>query len=175
MDIKKNKKLKKKYDGFFHGYNTFAGVHLYRSEDLDAPFSEWRRLTDKPMSEAKFSDNYSEEDEDKTYYYKFTKVDIFGKESPPFNPARQAWIDKGGKSIERKAETNIYGRNVYWSINPDLPLDRWARLNDKPTTDDSFSYAPPVEGIYYIYAKFVNELGEEFGEPSEILKIVPQA
>lgn len=175
MDLKKLKKKKKKQDALKIEYRKSAGLHVYRSEDPLAPFSEWTRLTEKPVSAGYFKDQYGEEgEEEKDFYYKFTEVDVHGNESEPRNPTEQFWRTKDGEKIERKPETTVFGHNVYWSIDPDLPLDQWTKLNEKPYTDNKTLIHDPVLVPFYIYAKWVNELGEEFGNPSKIQKLVPR-
>ena len=173
----KNKKKHKKwqdYDrGFEPGYDLFAGVHVYRSEDKNAPFSEWERVTEKPTRKTNFTQSRWENDEAKVFYYKFTEVDIFGNESPPYEPTEQHWI-RDGKRIKRTPENTPIGLNLYWSTDRNLPLDQWNKMFDKPIPEKSANFKCPVKEPFYMYAKYVNELGNEFGLPSDIQKVIPK-
>jgi hypothetical protein len=61
MDLKKNKKLKRKFRGFQVEYKKLPPVHVYRSEDKNAPFSEWERIAKEPLrGNAPFTDKDAE-------------------------------------------------------------------------------------------------------------------
>lgn len=181
MNLKKNKKLKKKlldfqpaHDlDFQPAYNTFAGVHVYRSDDYNAPFSQWKRMTEKPTMKTNFTDRYEGADKEITYFYKFTDVDIFGNESEPYDPERE-WSYKDGKKREITRENKIIGLRLYWSIDPDLPLEDWTPFNDKPIPEKNMTFKCPVKEPFYMYAKYVNVFGQEIGQPSDIQRIVPK-
>lgn len=171
MYYKKRQKKKKPPTEFVHGYDMFAGFHIYRSTEKDAPFSEWTRMTERPRRSRKFQDHFGKDD-DNTYYYKITEVDIFSNESAPRDPERMVWL-RDGKEIVRTPENTIIGINCYWSEDPDLPLDQWKKLNDEMIKDQKWNFQSPIKTPFYLYAKYVNELGNEFGQPSEIQRIVP--
>jgi hypothetical protein len=57
------------------------GFHIYRSDDPDVPKSQWKRLTERPIPEVKFTDDTGQPGT--TFYYYMTSVNIFGIESPP--------------------------------------------------------------------------------------------
>lgn len=168
MDLKKDKKLKKKYNSFQFQVRKFIGYHLYRSDNFNAPFAAWKRLTEKPLAVLEFTDHY-DEDDDTLYYYKYTKVDSFGNESQPRIPDGYNWITKDGEKIERNLEKEIVGYNVYCSTKRDLPLDQWQKLNEEilPTTDYSHKDLTP-DVTYYYYVKSVSATGVE-SLPSEII------
>jgi hypothetical protein len=169
MDLKKNKKLKKKYNGFSMEVRNIIGTHIYRSRDKDAPFSEWERITDKPDSGN--STYFHGKDHDQ-YFYKATDVDRFGNESEPYTPKITGIRD--GKRVEIKPETTIKGMRMYWSTDPDLPLEQWNVLNEEPFEDEKTTFTCPVKEPFYLYGKYVNLLGEEFGKPSVPERIVPK-
>jgi hypothetical protein len=175
MDLRKARQKAKKFNREkpeFYGYDVFAGFHIYRSQDMNAPFSEWERITEKPRREKSFTDENGKA-EGKTYYYKITEVDIFGNESLPYLPEKQYWI-KDGKQIERTPETTIVGVNYYWSEDRNLPLDQWKKLNQEVVREEKQNFDCPIKTRFYIYAKYVNELGNEFGRPSDIQEIIPR-
>lgn len=173
MDLKKSKKLKKKFDAFKVDYKPYVGLHVYRSEDKDAPFSEWERITDEPRQPGTLTDEDADRNS-KFYYYKTTEVDVHGNESEPYDvPPRTATYPNGVKYTVTP-ETFIAGINLYWSTDPDLPVDQWTRQNDEPIKEESFTGKCPVKVPYYMYCKYVNALGKEFGKPSDIQRIVPQ-
>lgn len=177
MDLKKLKKRQKKHPALKVEYKPpkkIIGLHVYRSEDKDAPLSEWTRLTDKPVPEGSFKDKYSEEDKKKDFFYKFTEVDDKGNESEPKEPEFRNWLDKDDKPFEQTPAETIIGHNVYWSVDPDLPLEQWTPYNDRMIKDDSILINDPVEVPFYVYITTVNALGNEFGKPSAIQRLVPQ-
>jgi hypothetical protein len=171
VDIKKRKKLKKKYQGFALEYRKYVGYHLYRSTDRNAPFSEWQRLSEKPLTES-FTDNY-DKDENQRYYYKMTDVDVRGIESKPYEP-KMVGI-RNGKEVEMTPENSIFGMNFYWSLDPDLPLEQWTLMNEKPVEEPHSILDCPVKVPYYMYGIYVNDLGNEFGKRSDPQRIVPKA
>lgn len=172
MYYKKRRKKKKPPTEFVHGYDTFAGFHIYRSTDKDAPFSEWTRMTERPRISRKFQD-YFDKDDFTNCYYKITEVDIFGNESEPRDPERVIGI-RDGKGFVRTPANTIIGVNCYWSEDPDLPLDQWKKLNDEVLKEQKCNFKCPIKTPFYMYAKYVNELGNEFGQPSDLQRIVPK-
>jgi len=169
MDLKKTKKLKKKYNAFKFEVMNIIGSHLYRSRDRNAPFSEWERLTDKPETGG-FSRFFGEDKEQ--YFYLATEVDYRGNESKPYQPKIIGYRD--GKEIEVTPETTIKGTRLYWSLDPDLPLDQWNVLNEEPFKEEKVNFKCPVKEPFYIYGKYVNLFNEEFGKPSDVQRIEPK-
>jgi hypothetical protein len=149
MDLKKSrKKLRKRLQ-------ARAGVYVYRSEDKNAPFSEWERITPKPVQK-----DFTDEDAKrraKFYYYKLTEALAEGGESAPID---QNTFVHNGRRIERTPENAIMGSYLYWSTDPDLPLDQWTKV-DELVTDENASFQSPVKENFYVYTISVNFLGEE--------------
>ena len=81
---------------------------------------------------------------------------------------------KDGKEFVRTPENTIIGINIYWSEDPDLPLDQWNKLNDEVLKEQKLNFKCPIKTPFYVFAKYVNELGNEYGQPSEIQRIVPK-
>lgn len=172
MDLKKRKKLKRKFQGITIESRKITPVHVYRSEDKNIPFSEWERVTKKPHYGEKFRDREAEE-KSKFYYYLFTEVDENGIEGEPFEAAKNT-ITHNGKEYPRTPENFIVGINLYWSIDPDLPPEQWNKLFDEPIKEEKSTFTCPVKEPFYIYSIYVNALGKEFGKRSEIQRIVPR-
>lgn len=170
MDLKKNKKLKRKYNSFQMQVRKFVGYHLYRSANYFAPFDQWERLTAEPMKSLQYTDK-SDEGDDTLYHYKFTEVDIHGKESAPQTPEGQFWI-KDGEKIERNAENDIVGYNVYRSTDRDLPLDQWERRNPEPLPDTEYQDGGIETGVtYHYYITSLSRAGLE-SKASKIVSVV---
>ena len=66
------------------------------------------------------------------------------------------------------------GYNVYRSLDPSLPKDRWDKLNKTLLPDNRFrDSTPKVPGAtYYYYVVSVNAYGVE-SRPSEVIQAVP--
>jgi hypothetical protein len=80
-----------------------------------------------------------------------------------------------GKEYERTPENFIIGVNYYWSIDPDVPLEQWNKLFDKPVKRENFTMKCPVKEPFYMYSIYVNALGKEKGRRSDVQRIVPRA
>lgn len=172
MDLKKTKKLKRKYRGFKIQVMKKPPIHVYRCEDKNAPFSKWERITEKPFRGEVFSDRDAEENP-KFYYYKYTEIDEFGNEGFPKDMIVDTYTFMGRK-MDRTPENFIVGINLYWSLDPDLPLEEWNKLFDEPRKIEDFTFDSPVKEPFYFYAKYVNSLGKEIGKPSDVQYIVPK-
>lgn len=139
------------------------GFHVYRSENPNLPFMFWKRITKTPVRTESFIDPYAKDD-DKYYYYKMTDVDIYGKESAPYDPPKQAWIKRDGSRETRQEENRpvVVGRYLYYSTDPDLPLDQWQRTTEEPITKSSFEMKNLTAGLtYYYYVTNVYADGSE--------------
>lgn len=161
MDLKKSrKKLKKKLQA------QAASFYVYRSEDKNAPFEEWERVTPQPVKQ-----DFIDEDAKrraKFYYYKLAEVYAEGGEGAPFD---QNTYVHNGRRVERTPETAVMGNYIYWSTDPDLPLDRWTK-SDELITDENAALKSPVKETFYVYSVAVNFLGEPVGKPSGITKVI---
>lgn len=159
MDLSRKKK-KKRF--FTTKVGSQAGFHFYRSADFNAPFSQWQRLTETPVKEAKFTDRF-DEDDDTLYYYKITKVDRYGVEGEPQIVDGNLWMHKDGTRTERDLSREIVGYHVYRSTDRELPLDEWQRMTLKPLPkNETFVTKDIKPGVtYYYYLRGVNALGEE--------------
>lgn len=171
MNLKKNKKLKKKYDTFKVEYKQRVAFHVYRSEDKNAPFSEWTRLTDEPVTNNKFSDRTLEPG--KFYFYKMTNVDANGVEGKPYDPPKGYYSDEDGTpKPDHNPLNDVVGYNIYRSIDRSLPPDQWERRNPELLPTTGFEDKGIESGVtYYYYVTAVNAAGAE-SEPSEIISIV---
>ncbi|HEY0427263.1 MAG TPA: hypothetical protein VGC76_05615 [Pyrinomonadaceae bacterium] len=162
MDLKKSKKkLKQK----LREANPFVGVHVYRSLDKNAPFSEWERITTRPVQK-----DFTDEDAKRRavfYYYKLTDVDHEGIEGEPRN---QNTFTQNGRQIERTPETAVMGSYLYWTTDADLPLDQWTKI-DELVTDENASFQSPVKETFYVYSVSVNFFGREI-QRSGIQKVI---
>lgn len=164
MDLKKNKKkLKQKLQA---QENARARFHVYRSADKNAPFSEWERITKTPVKE-----DFTDEDAKrraKFYYYKLTEVGADGRETAPFD---QNTFTQNGRLVERTPENAVMGSYLYWSTDPDLPLEEWTRA-EQLATDENAVFQSPVKETFYVYSVAVNFLGEPLTKPSGITKVI---
>jgi hypothetical protein len=153
MDLKKNKKkLKQRAQA---QENALARFHVYRSADKNAPFDHWERITKTPVRE-----DFTDEDAKrraKFYYYKLTEVGADGRETPPFD---QNTFTQNGRLVERTPETAVMGSYIYWSTDPDLPLDQWTK-SPELITDANPRLQSPVKETFYVYSVSVNFRGEE--------------
>ncbi|MGC2234791.1 MAG: hypothetical protein WA584_01350 [Pyrinomonadaceae bacterium] len=160
MDLKKSKKkLKKRLQ------TASAGVYVYRSEDKNAPFEQWERITDKPVNR-----DFTDEDAKrraKFYYYKLAEVYPEGGEGAPID---QNTYVHNGKRVERTPETAVMGSYLYWSTDMDLPQDEWTKV-DELITDENASFQSPVKEDFYVYTSSVNFLGEEI-QRSGITRVI---
>ena len=141
-------------------------MHVYRSEDKNAPFSEWERITSEPIPEGTITDEDAKR-RAKFYYYKLTKVSPDGSESAPVD--QNAFI-QNGKRYERTPETAVMGSYLHWSTDRDLPLDHWTKV-DELVTDENASFQSPVKEDFYVYFISVNFLGEELRR-SDIIRVI---
>jgi hypothetical protein len=175
MDLEKIKKRKRKLLGSHAKlqYKKLPPVHAYRSEDKNAPFEKWERITEKPLTgNEPFTDKDAQENM-KFYYYKFTELDEFGNEGEPYDSPTETFMFHG-KKYPRTPENFIVGIYLYWSIDPDLPLDQWTKVLDKPIKEENINLECPVKEPHYMYCRYVNALGDPVGKPSEIHRIVPK-
>ena len=173
MDLKKNKKLKRKFRGFQVQYKKLPPVHVYRSEDKHAPFSEWERVTQEPLRGSKSFEDKDAYENMKFYYYLFTEIDENGNEGKPYESEKKTFTHNG-KEYERTPENFIVGINLYWSVDPDLALDQWTKLFDKPIKEENMTFKCPVKEPFYLYSIYVNALGKEIGRRSDVQRIVPK-
>ena len=174
MDLKKTKKLKRKLRGVEIQYKKNPPVHVYRSEDENAPFSEWERVTKKPYHGDSYHDRDAEENQ-KFYYYLFTEVDCYGNEGEPYKSEKDTYTFIDGKQYKRLPESYFIGMNMYWSTDPDLPLEQWTKFNEKPLKIENMTFKCPIKEPFFMYTIYVNALGNEIGQRSDIKRIVPRA
>ena len=72
------------------------------------------------------------------------------------------------------AESEAY--NIYRSIDPDLPKDKWLLLNEKPiprNPDNKMQYRDTTAlpgAVYYVYIVTLNAIGLK-SDPSPVIKI----
>jgi len=164
MDLKKNKKkLKQKLKAQESARSRF---HVYRSADKNAPFETWERVTNEPVS-ADFTDEDAKR-RAKFYYYKLTEIYPEGGESPPYD---QNTYTQNGRQMERTPETAVMGNYLYWSTDPDLPLDQWTK-SEALITDENAALQSPVKETFYVYTVAVNFHGNPLGKPSGITKVI---
>ena len=119
MDLKKSKKKLKK-----RSQTASAGFYVYRSEDKNAPFEEWERVTDKPVNRD-FTDEEAKRGA-KFYYYKLAEVYPEGGEGAPFD---QNTYVRNGKRIERTPETAVMA-----AISTGQPTPTCRRTNGQRRT-----------------------------------------
>lgn len=144
-----------------------AKMHVYRSPDKNAPFRKWERITDEPIPDGS---NITDDDarrNAKFYYYKLTRILPDGTESEAID---QNTFIQNGRRIERTPETAIMGSYLYWSTDPDLPLDEWTK-EDELITDADHRFQSPVKEDFYVYSVSVNFLGEVL-QRSGITKVI---
>lgn len=175
MDLKKTKKLKKKFHGFvMEEKKKVVGIHVYRAERRDVPFSKWERITVEPIKEG---EEFTDEDgrrNNKFYFYKMTEIYADGSEGKPYDEPNQ--IEQQFPDHMLTPATTIMGMNFYYSDDPDIPLEQWTKLNEKPITDRKHVFKNPLlDKPTYIYSIYVNILGKEFGRRSDIQRIVTPA
>ncbi len=130
-------------------------MHVYRSQDKNAPFETWERITKEPIFESTITDEDAKHSA-KFYYYKLTQVLPDGTESAPVD--QNSYI-QNGRRVERSPETSIMGSYLYWSTDPELPLAEWTKV-DELVTDENASFQSPVREDFYVYFVSVNFHGE---------------
>lgn len=141
-------------------------MHVYRSADENAPFETWERITAEPIPEGTITDEDARRTA-KFYYYRLTKVYPDGSESEPFD---QNTFIQNGRRVERTPETAVMGSYLYWSTDPDLPLDEWTKTGEL-VTDQNTTFKSPVKEDFYVYSVSVNFLGEPL-ERTGITKVI---
>jgi hypothetical protein len=142
-------------------------MHVYRSPDKNAPFRKWERITAEPIPDGS---NIADDDarrNAKFYYYKLTRILPDGTESEAVD---QNTIIQNGRRIERTPETAIMGSYLYWSTDPELPLDEWTKVEEL-ITDGDHRFQSPVKEDFYVYSVSVNFLGEEL-QRSDVIKVI---
>ena len=155
MDLKKSrKKLKQKNKQ--ETASSAELMHVYRSPDKNAPFEEWERITRTPIPEGNFTDEDAKRNA-KFYYYKLTFLRPDGSETPP---ADQNVVIENGVRRQRSPENSVMGSYLYWSTDPDRPLDEWTKVEEL-ITDENASLQSPVKETFYVYSVAVNFLGRE--------------
>lgn len=141
-------------------------MHVYRSPDKNAPFETWERITNEPIPEGTITDEDARRNA-KFYYYKLTHMRPDGTES---EPADQNSFIQNGVRRERTPENAIMGSYLYWSTDPDLPLDEWTKTGEL-VTDENATFQSPVKEDFYVYSVSVNFLGEEL-QRSGVTKVI---
>ena len=66
-------------------------------------------------------------------------------------------------------ETDVIGYFVFRSENPDLPLDKWKRLNDAAVATTTFQDAQVVSNRKYYYYVVAVDANGNLSQPSEIV------
>ncbi len=166
MKIKKKKN--KKQNPFQLNFKKTVGYHIYRSEDENAPFAEWTRLTEKPVKDGNFNDSA---ETGKRFFYKLTEVDQRGNESAPYTP-KTAFTDHAGNRYEQNPLTDFVGYNIYRSADKNVPLDEWEKRNDAPLPTTEFKNEGVESGeIYFYYVRAVDSNGTE-SAPGEVVRVI---
>lgn len=166
MKIKKKKN--KKQSPFQLNFKKTVGYHIYRSEDENAPFDEWTRLTDKPVRDGNFNDTA---ETGKRFFYKLTEIDSRGGESAPYTP-HSTFTDHAGNKLEQNPLVDFAGYNIYRSADKDVPLDEWEKRNDAPLPTTEFKDEGVESGeIYFYYVRAVDSRGTE-SAPGEVVRVI---
>lgn len=166
MKIKKKKN--KKQSPFQLNFTKMIGYHVYRSEDENAPFEQWTRLTEKPIKDGNFND---QAEQGKRFFYKLTEVDSRGNESAPYMP-KQSFTDHAGNRFAQNPLKDFAGYNIYRSADKDVPLDQWEKRNTGllKTTEFKDEGVEPGE-VYFYYVRSVDSNGTE-SSPGEIVRVI---
>jgi hypothetical protein len=103
-----------------------------------------------------------------SFYAKYTSIES-GAVKLVCQPCLIALIEAAGDDPHE-----AIGYNVYRSIDPSLPKDRWERMNEMTLPDTRFrDSSPKVPGAtYYYYVVSVNAYGVE-SKPSKVIQAVP--
>jgi len=86
------------------------------------------------------------------------------KESAPYDPPKQVWIKQDGSKEDWRQESRpvVIGRYLYYSTDPEVPLDQWRRAIEEPITESSFNMENLTLGLtYYYYVTNVYADGSE--------------
>jgi fibronectin type 3 domain-containing protein len=166
MKIKKKKN--KKQSPFQLNFKKVIGYHIYRSEDENAPFEDWTRITVQPIKDGNFNDSA---ETGKRFFYKLTEVDSRGGESEPYTP-KTAFTDHAGNKFSQNPLKDFVGYNIYRSAEKNVPLDEWEKRNDAPlpTTEFKDEGVEPGE-IYFYYVRAVDSRGTE-SAPGEVVRVI---
>lgn len=166
MKIKKRKN--KKQSPYQLHHRKIVGYHLYRSEDENAPFEEWTRLTDAPVKDGNFNDRA---ETGKRYFYKLTEVDSRGKEGEPYTP-KTTFTDHAGNRSAQNPLADFAGYNIYRSADKDVPLDKWEKRNKELLKTTDFKDEGVESGeIYFYYVRAVDSNGTE-SAPGEVVRVI---
>lgn len=166
MKIKKKKN--KKQSPFQLNFTKTIGYHVYRSEDENAPFEEWTRLTERPIKDGNFND---QAEQGKRFFYKLTEVDSRGNESQPYIP-NQAFTDHAGNKFDQNPLKDFVGYNIYRSADKAVPLDQWEKRNTELLQTTEFKDEGVETGeVYFYYVRAVDSNGTE-SAPGEIIRVI---
>jgi fibronectin type 3 domain-containing protein len=67
------------------------------------------------------------------------------------------------------AERDVAGYNIYRSTDPNLPPDRWTKLNDAPLTRTTFQDETVEAGKRYYYYVTAIDTSGNISRPSEVV------
>lgn len=166
MKIKKKKN--KKQSPFQLNFKKVIGYHVYRSEDENAPFEEWTRLTEQPIKDGNFND---QAETGKRFFYKLTEVDSRGTESEPYTP-RATFTDHAGNQFAQNPLKDFAGYNIYRSADENVPLEQWEKRNTELLKTTEFKDEGVASGeIYFYYVRAVDSKGTE-SAPGEIVRVI---
>lgn len=166
MKIKKKKN--KKQSPFQLNFKKVIGFHIYRSEDENAPFEHWSRLTEKPIKDGNFND---QAERGKRFFYKLTEVDSRGNEGEPYTP-NQSFTDHAGNRHDQNPLKDFAGYNIYRSADKDVPLDQWEKRNVELLKTTEFKDEGVESGeVYFYYVRAVDSNGTE-SAPGEIVRVI---
>ena len=166
MKIKKKKN--KKQSPFQLNFTKTIGYHVYRSEDENAPFEQWKRVTERPIKDGNFND---QAEQGKRFFYKLTEVDSRGNEGEPFTP-KQTFTDHAGNQFAQNPLKDFAGYNIYRSADKDVPLDQWEKRNSELLQTTEFKDEGVESGeIYFYYVRAVDTNGTE-SSPGEVVRVI---
>jgi fibronectin type 3 domain-containing protein len=166
---------------------NLLGYNVYRMEEAENEISE-TPINSAPVAGTEYSDKNFKFGENYRYLVRAVSLGTEGAQVeslnsnlisitprdtfPPSAPARISVVAAPGRIslfFPTNPEADIAGYNIYRSIDPDLPKDKWTRLNSELHPKTTFQDEKVESGKqYYYYLTAVDRAGN-VSPPSEVV------
>jgi hypothetical protein len=166
---------------------NLLGYNVYRMEEAENEISE-TPINSSPVSGTEYSDKNFKFGEDYRYIVRAVSLGTEGAQVESLNsnsitiaardkfpPSAPALIRIGPAPgrlslfFPANPEADIAGYNIYRSTDPDLPKDKWIKLNSELLTKTTFQDDKVEPGKqYYYYLTAVDQAGN-VSDPSELV------
>jgi hypothetical protein len=166
---------------------NLLGFNVYRTVVKDTQKVEPARLNTTPVANPRWSDPGFKFGESYEYFVRSVSLGSGGNPvesldsdhvavetrdtfppSPPGSPSVAPGAGKLAIFFPSNPEADIAGYNLYRSTDPDLPKDKWTKLNDALLTRTTYQDGAVDSGQkYYYYVAAVDQAGN-VSQPSEV-------